>query len=102
MKGDGMAYVVCATWIARREEIPAVALAISEMVGPSREEPGNLAYQAHRDPLDPRIFFLYEQYTDESGYRAHLETEHFQHHAIGNAIPRLESRTRVFYETWDV
>lgn len=96
-----MAYVVCATWIAREDEIDAVASAISEMTSPSRGEPENLMYQAHRDPLDPRVFFLYEQYTDESGYRAHLESEHFQQHAVANAIPRLESRTRAFYETWD-
>ncbi len=45
------------------------------------------------------MFFLYEQYKDESGYKAHMETDHFAKHIRGDAIPRLESRERAFYVT---
>jgi quinol monooxygenase YgiN len=95
-----MAYVVVATWTARDGEQDAVAAAIDALIDPSRAEPGNLLYQPHRDPSDPHVFFLYEQYEDEAGYAAHAESEHFQRYAVGDAIPRLASRERSFYETW--
>ncbi len=59
-----------------------------------------LLYQPHRDPADPRAFVFYEQYVDEAAYRAHGMSEHFQRHGVGDAIPRLQSRERVFLETW--
>jgi quinol monooxygenase YgiN len=71
-------------------------------MGPlSRQEPGCLFYQAHRSPDDPRVFFLYEQYADESGYEAHQATPHFERYIKGKAIPRLESRERSFFVTID-
>jgi quinol monooxygenase YgiN len=95
-----MAYVVLARWVARPGEEHAVAAAIEKLIEPSRAEPGNLMYQAHRDPADPRVFLLYEQYTDEAAYTAHGESPHFQRHGFGDAVPRLEARERSFYETW--
>jgi quinol monooxygenase YgiN len=95
-----MAYVVLAKWTAKPGEEEAVAAAISALIEPSRAEPGNLLYQAHRDPQDPRTFLLYEQYTDEAAYRAHGESEHFKRHGHDDALPRLQDRERSFYETW--
>ncbi|MFZ0090877.1 MAG: putative quinol monooxygenase [Solirubrobacteraceae bacterium] len=95
-----MAYVVLARWIARPGEADAVARAIDALIEPSRAEPGNLVYQPHRDPADPHVFLLYEQYTDAAAYQAHGASEHFQRHAVRDAIPRLEARERSFYETW--
>jgi quinol monooxygenase YgiN len=95
-----VAYVVLAKWIARAGEEEAVAAAIGALIAPSRAEPGNLLYQAHRDPSDPRVFLLYEQYVDQAGYEAHGGSEHFARHALQDAIPRLQARERSFYETW--
>ena len=97
-----MAYVVCATWIAKDGEADSVAAAVEKMVGPSRAEPGIIQYQPHRNPDDPNVFFFYEQYADKAAYEAHVESEHFQQHGFGDAIPRLEDRSRAFYETWDL
>jgi quinol monooxygenase YgiN len=97
-----MTFVVTAKWTAKEGEEEAVAAAIAELVGPSRAEPGMLFYQPHRDPEDPRVFFFYEQYTDRAAYEAHGASEHFQRLGFGDAIPRLESRYRGFYETWDI
>jgi quinol monooxygenase YgiN len=69
------------------------------MAEPSRAEPGCVFYQAHRSPDDPRVFFLYEQYESLAGYEAHQATDHFKQHILGDAIPRLETRERAFYET---
>ena len=43
---------------------------------------------------------LYEQYVDEAGYLAHMDSEHFTRLVKEEAIPRLlESRERAFYVT---
>jgi quinol monooxygenase YgiN len=97
-----MAYVVCAKWTAKEGEARNVEAAILQVVGPSRQEPGIVQYQPHRDPENPNVFFFYEQYVDEAAYQAHIDSEHMQRHAFGDAIPRLESRERQFYVTWDV
>ncbi len=96
-----MAYVVTARWLAKEGEEEKVREAITKMIEPSRAEPGCLFYQPNRDPENPRVFFFYELYTDEEAYRAHGESEHFQRHAVGEGIPLLESRERIFYETLD-
>jgi quinol monooxygenase YgiN len=94
-----MAYVVTATWTAKDGHEDEVRQAILDLVEPSRAEPGNLFYQANQDPEDPRVFFLYELYTDEVAYAAHGSSEHFQRLGFATAIPLLESRERKFYET---
>lgn len=96
-----MAYVVTAKWTAKQGEEEAVAAAIRKVVGPSRAEPGIIFYQPHRDPENPTVFFFYEQYTDAAAYQAHVDSPHMQEHGFGDAIPRLESRERSFYETWE-
>ena len=96
-----MAYIVAATYRCKPGEEEKVR-EVLQIVGPlSRQEPGCLFYQAHRSPTDPLVFFLYEQYRDEEGYQAHMATEHFEKYIKGEAIPRLESRERVFYVTLD-
>jgi quinol monooxygenase YgiN len=97
-----MAYVVCATWTAMDGEAENVAAAVEKLAGPSKAEPGVLLYQPHRDPENPNVFFFYEQYTDADAYQAHLDSEHLKQWGFGDAIPRLESRERAFYETWDL
>jgi quinol monooxygenase YgiN len=97
-----MAYVVTAIWTAKEGQEDTIADVIEKMTPPSRQEPGCLFYQAHRSPDNPRVFFLYEQYVDPSGYEAHQATPHFKEHVQGVAIPNLESRERAFYETMDI
>jgi quinol monooxygenase YgiN len=95
-----MAYVVCAKWTAEEGKEGRLAQICEEMTEPSRAEPANLFYQAHRAPDDPRLFYLYEQYEDEAGYEAHMASEHFTRLVKEEAIPNiLESREREFYET---
>jgi quinol monooxygenase YgiN len=95
-----MAYVVCAKWTAKVGQERRLAEICEEMTEPSRAEPGNRFYQAHRDPENPRLFFLYEQYEDKAGYEAHMASEHFTRLVKEEAIPEiLEAREREFYET---
>lgn len=96
-----MAYVVSAVWTAKpgREEL--VRDAVRQLVPLSRAEPGCRFYQPHADPADPRVFRLFEIYDDEAAYKAHVDSEHFQRLAMGQAIPELETRERGFYETFE-
>ena len=93
-----MAYVLTAKWTAKEGEEEAVLEALRSLVGPSRAEPGCLYYQPCRDPENPRVFLIYEEYADEDAYKRHGESEHFQRHGV-TAFPLLESRERSFYET---
>lgn len=96
-----MAYVVSVTWTAKPGEEDAVAAALERMREPTLAEDGVLSWIPHRSPEDPTVFYIYEQYADESAYTAHTETEHFQRDGFGDAIPRLADRRREFYETMD-
>lgn len=97
-----MAYVLVARWVAKEGEEGNVRAAVEQLAGPSRAEPGCLMWQPHRDPEDPRVFLFYEQYADQAAFEAHGASEHFQQYGAGDAIPRLESRERAFYETLDL
>ena len=96
-----MAYAVAATWRAREGEEDAILRILETVVPLARAEPGCRLFQAHRGADDPREFFLYEQYDDEAGFQAHLATDAFQRHVLGDAVPRLEQRSRAFYVTLD-
>lgn len=91
-----MAFALIARWTAEEGEEDAVAAALSQLVEPSRAEPGNLAYVVHRDADDATRFVIYERYVDEAAYEAHGASEHFRRHAIEDGIPRLRSREREF------
>ena len=94
-------YVVIARWRARPGEEDAVAAALAEIVPIARAEPGMVGYQVHRDPEDPQVFTIYERYRDAAAYEAHLASEPMQRLGFGDAIPRLEDRTREFLEPWE-
>jgi quinol monooxygenase YgiN len=96
-----VAFVVAATYTAREGEEETIAAILATMTPLSRAEPKCLLYQAHRSGEDPRVFFLYEQYVDASGYEEHKDSPHFEEHVRGNAIPRLEKREVATYETLD-
>ncbi|MFL5628860.1 MAG: putative quinol monooxygenase [Ktedonobacteraceae bacterium] len=97
-----MAYVVAAIWKAKEGEADTILRVIEKMTPLSRKEPACLFYQAQRSPENPNVFFLYEQYKDAAGYEAHMATPHFEQYVRGEAIPKLESRERAFYETIDM
>jgi quinol monooxygenase YgiN len=95
-----MAYVVAAKWRAHPGKADRLLEVIEEMTPPSRAEAGCLFYQAQRSQEDPDLFFLYEQYADEAGYEAHMESEHFTRLVKQEAIPELlAARERDFYAT---
>jgi autoinducer 2-degrading protein len=93
-----MPYTVAVTWTAKDGEEDAVAAALERMRAPTLAEEGVVSWLPHRDPENPRVFFIFEQYVDADAYTAHTETDHFQRDGLGDAIPRLADRKREFYE----
>jgi quinol monooxygenase YgiN len=94
-----MAYVLVARLTAREGEQDRAAELIGRLVEATRTEPGNVHYIPHRDPEDPRVFLMYEQYRDKAAFEEHGQTEHFKEIALAELFPLMESRERSFYET---
>ena len=94
-----MAYCLAVKWTIKESELDAVLAALRPLAEASRQEPGCLLYQAHLDPEDKNVLFLYEQYADEAAYQAHADSEHFKTYAVGECFPRRESSERAVYET---
>ena len=94
-----MAFVLVVRMTARDGEQDRAAELIPQLVEASRAEPGNVHYIAHRDPDDPRVFLIYEQYRDKAAFEEHGASEHFQRLGAGELFGLMESRERAFYET---
>jgi quinol monooxygenase YgiN len=94
-----MAFVLVARLTAREGEQDRAAELIARLVEATRTEPGNVHYIPHRDPDDPRVFLMYEQYRDKAAFEEHGQTEHFKEIGLGELFPLMESRERSFYET---
>jgi len=52
--------------------------ALVDLLAPSRADDGCLSYELHADRENPRHFFLYEAWSDDSTWRAHMETPHLK------------------------
>jgi quinol monooxygenase YgiN len=96
-----MAYVLVVKLTAKEGEEERAAGLIKPLVEASLAEPGVITYVAHRDPDDPRVFLMYEQYADEAAHGEHGQTDHFKEIALGELFPLMESRERAVYETLD-
>jgi quinol monooxygenase YgiN len=94
-----MAFVLVARLTTREGEEDRAAELIGQLAEGSSAEPGNVHYIPHRDPEDPRVFLIYEQYRDKAAFEEHGQTEHFQSIAVGQLFPLMENRERNFYET---
>jgi (4S)-4-hydroxy-5-phosphonooxypentane-2,3-dione isomerase len=93
-----MSFVLAVTWVARPGEEAAVE-SILRRLGPlARAEPGCRQFDTNRSADDPRRFLLYEVYEDEAAFSEHNDSEHFKRYVLGEALPRLESRERTYYE----
>ena len=90
-----MSYAVAATYTVRAGEEETVREALEAMTPLTRAEDACVTYVAHRSVEDPAVFFLYEQYTDEDGFKAHFASAHFERYIKGVVWPRLDDRVRV-------
>ena len=96
-----MSYCLAVKWTIKKGELDDVLAALRPLTEASRQEPGCLLYQAHRDPENENVLFLYEQYLDETAYQAHADSEHFKTYALEDIFSRRESAERAAYETFE-
>ena len=97
-----MTFVCSATWTAQLGEESTVLAALTELAPASRQEPGCQTYVVHQDPEQPSVFRIFEVYDDEAAFKAHGGYPHFEKYALGQAIPVLANRERVFTAVLDV
>jgi len=87
-------FVVAVTIEAKEGEADAVAALIAGLVAPTLAEPGVKLFIPYRSPTNPLLFFIFELYVSEDGWRAHQETAHFKA-AVGELLPRASRRERI-------
>ena len=89
-----MAVILAVNWTAKPGDEAEVREILEILGEQSRREPGALGYTTHVDPDNPREFFIYEKYRDQSAFDAHQQSAHFRHYVLERALPLLESRVR--------
>jgi (4S)-4-hydroxy-5-phosphonooxypentane-2,3-dione isomerase len=89
--------VLMVTYVAKEGREEELAARLREMTGYTRQEPGCLAYVAHRSQKEPRKFLLYERYVDEAALDAHRTSPYFRRIVQGEYHELLESRSPEFY-----
>jgi quinol monooxygenase YgiN len=87
-------FVVAITIEAKEGQADAVGAILGGLVAPTLAEPGVKLFIPYRSPTNPLLFFLFELYLGEDGWRAHQETEHFKA-AIKELVPRAARRERI-------
>jgi quinol monooxygenase YgiN len=87
-------FVVAITIEAKEGQGDAVGAILEGLVAPTLAEPGVKLFLPYRSPTNPLLFFLFELYLNEDGWRAHQETAHFKA-SIQGLLPRAARRERV-------
>jgi quinol monooxygenase YgiN len=87
-------FIVAITIEAKEGQSDAVGAILEGLVAPTLAEPGVKLFLPYRSPTNPSLYFLFELYVDEAGWRAHQETRHFKA-AIEELLPRVSKRERV-------
>ena len=76
----------------------AVLAILPKLIEASRNEPGNLAFDAYLSMADPRSYVLLERYASRAAFAAHREAPHFKELMLGQILPKLESRVIEQYD----
>ena len=72
-------FVVAVTFIAKPDKAEAFRDRVRRQAAESLDrEPGCHRFDVCADPESPERIFLYELYSDEAAFKAHLETQHFK------------------------
>ena len=87
-------FVVAIMLEAKDGEADALAGILRELTPPTMAEPGVKLFLPYRSPTNRALFFIFELYVDEAGWKAHEATDHFKA-AIKELLPRVTRRERV-------
>lgn len=67
----------------------------------TRKEPGSVHYAGHQSKENPRHFFMYEVYKDETAFQAHRDSPHYTQYVIAGLGAIVEQRTREMFTLID-
>ena len=81
-----MGYVVAARWTSKPGREEQLLETLRAVMVESRAEPGTQLYQVSRSVDDPRVFFLFEIYDDESAYAEHNAAARFKTVEFGETV----------------
>jgi len=87
-------FVVAIQLEANPGEEERLAASLQRLIAPTMAEPGVKLFLPYRSPKDPKMFFVYELYVDETGWAAHQQTGHFKAF-VEEMLPRLARRERI-------
>jgi quinol monooxygenase YgiN len=67
---------IFATVFAQPDKADEVRAALTELVGATRKEPGNVHYVLNEDPKNVGHFYFFEAYKDQAATDAHVKSPH--------------------------
>lgn len=71
-----MEMFIFARFHARAGQEAALAEAIDEVLGPTRQEPGCKNIDAYRSIRDSRLFYIHSRWEDEAAFDRHADLPH--------------------------
>ncbi|MCG2616003.1 antibiotic biosynthesis monooxygenase [Terrimonas sp. NA20] len=83
---------VFAKWQVKPGRIDTVKALLAEVALKSREEKGNLFYNAYQGNADENTVMLAEAYADQTALDEHRNSAHFQKIVVEQIVPELENR----------
>ena len=63
---------------AKADKVEQVKQALTELIGPTRQEPGCISYVLHQSNDDPARFLFFENWTSQAALDEHLQRPHLQ------------------------
>ncbi|SFS90783.1 putative quinol monooxygenase [Marininema halotolerans] len=67
---------IIAKMIAKEGKEEETFQVLKKLIKPTQEEDGNILYNLHRQPDNPKAFFFYEVWASEEAFQAHTQSEH--------------------------
>lgn len=64
----------------------------------TRQEPGCITYVVQRSRENPRLYLVYEQYTNEAALEEHRNSPHFKKFATDGVFRFVEERRAEFFD----
>jgi autoinducer 2-degrading protein len=89
---ENSAIAIFAKWQVKQGKLEEVLAALETLATLSREEQGNLSYQAHQSVEDAHCILLYETYRDQDALEKHRDSVHYQQYGAQIIVPLLTHR----------
>ncbi len=87
---------IVAQFFIKPEYLDTFKASIADVVKNTREEEGNIFYNAYQSIEKPTDFIFYEEFKDQQGFDFHLNTEHYKRFAsIFNELQSKEPIVKI-------